>query len=224
VRATLLVVAYLVLFLVAFSLPPLVLAQLLDYAGLLPVQAAQRFDPAAPFQVLLYATGFLAVVGLTWLFCRWLDRRSPLELGLRLRGRWRRDLLVGFGVGTLLMSLIFVLELAGGWYRPAGFAWQHQSTAYILQALVVSFALFALAATLEELAFRGYVLQTLERGWGTPAALVATSIPFAVLHLFNPGAGPVSTLSLAVAGLLLASASVATRTLRLPCGLHLAWN
>src|SRR5581483_6741863 len=55
-------------------------------------------------------------------------------------------------------------------------------------------------------------------------ALVASSVVFAALHLANPGAGVVSTLTLVVAGLLLGSAYLATRTLWLPMGLHFGWN
>src|SRR5437773_9238392 len=103
IRATLLVAAYLALFLVASAVPPLLVALLLDYAGLLPVQTPARFDPGAPFQVLLYAASFVTVVGLTRLFCRRFDRRSLLDLGLRLRGPWLRHLAAGFIVRARVM-------------------------------------------------------------------------------------------------------------------------
>ena len=84
--------------------------------------------------------------------------------------------------------------------------------------------LFAIAATVEELSFRGYALKWLMWSIGTPAALVISSILFGVGHLFNPGATFFSTLNTVLAGILLAVPYVRTRSMWMQIGLHWSWN
>lgn len=67
----------------------------------------------------------------------------------------------------------------------------------------------ALAAA-EELIFRGYLFGLLLDRWGTAAALLLTSLVFAALHAFNPGATIVSLAAVAAAGLMLGAIRVRT--------------
>jgi membrane protease YdiL (CAAX protease family) len=164
------------------------------------------------------------VVLVTYLFRRGLDRRSLASLGLQRRPGWVSESLVGFVLGAVLMTLVFGAELGLGAYRLRAFAWQQHSPDTILAALGVSFAGFVVVAFYEELVVRGYILQNLAAVWGTPAGLIVSSGIFALAHLFNPGAGPVSSIGLFFAGLLLAAGYLASGRLWLPMGLHLSWN
>jgi hypothetical protein len=88
----------------------------------------------------------------------------------------------------------------------------------------MSLAMFAMAATVEELSFRGYALKWLTWSIGAPAAVVLSSILFGAGHLFNPGATFFSTLNTALAGILLAVPYVRTRSMWMQIGLHWSWN
>ena len=156
------------------------------------------------------------VVGLTWAFCHYLDHTSLRSLGLQ-RHRWLRNVGTGWALGAVLQLLIFVAFAALGWLTVERAPWQPlELAASVVSWLIISFN--------EELAFRGYIMQRLSQAWGMPAAVVASSLIFAMVHMFNPNFRPLAMLSLFAAGLLLACAYLVSRSLWLPIGVHLGWN
>jgi membrane protease YdiL (CAAX protease family) len=76
----------------------------------------------------------------------------------------------------------------------------------------------------EELSFRGYILQRLAQAWGLPAAVVVSSLIFAMVHVLNPNVQPLAMVNLFAAGLLFSCAYLVSRSLWLPIGLHIGWN
>jgi membrane protease YdiL (CAAX protease family) len=84
----------------------------------------------------------------------------------------------------------------------------------------------ALAAAVgEEIVFRGALFRILDERWGSTVATLVSAAIFGLLHALNPGATLVSTMAIALeAGVLLAAAYAAARTLWLPIGLHFGWN
>ena len=82
-----------------------------------------------------------------------------------------------------------------------------------------------LVGVAEEVVFRGYVLQVLERRWGSMIALLLSSIFFGLEHLQNPGETAVDVVNVIVdAGVPLAAAYLMSRSLWLSIGLHCGWN
>ena len=158
----------------------------------------------------------LGVVGLTWAFCRFVDHTSIRSLGLQTR-RWLAKLAAGWGLGTLLQLLIFAVLGVAGWLTAEWADVQPVDLSVsIISWLIISFN--------EELAFRGYILQRLAQAWGMPAAVVVSSLVFAMVHVLNPNVQPLAMVSLFIAGLLLACAYLVSRSLWLPIGLHIGWN
>lgn len=161
----------------------------------------------------VYLGGILA---LTWAFCRYLDRKPLVSLGLQRQG-WLAKLAAGLGLGAGLMLLVFAVLAAAGWLtaEPAS----PQPLPWVASAL--SWAALSLA---EELAFRGYIMQGLAGAWGMPAAVVVSSLAFGAVHLIDPNVSLVAVLNISVGGLLFAVAYLVTRSLWLPAGIHIAWN
>lgn len=78
---------------------------------------------------------------------------------------------------------------------------------------------------LQELIFRGLMLQAVQKLAGHWLALAATSLFFGVAHLGNSGATLWSALAIAIeAGVLLGAAFLWRRNLWFVMGLHFAWN
>ncbi len=89
----------------------------------------------------------------------------------------------------------------------------------------VALALSLVSGVGEELLLRGVMFRIVEERFGTLVGLIASAALFGALHIGNPGATVTSSIAIALeAGLLLALAYGATRSLWLPIGLHFAWN
>jgi uncharacterized protein len=126
----------------------------------------------------------------------------------------------GFLVGAGLLSAVTAILWLAGAYTVLGLGGGAS-----VRALGQAALLFFLVAVFEEVVARGVVFRLLEQGLGTWAALALSALLFGFSHFGNPGATTLSSVAIALeAGLLLAAAYVATRTLWLPIGLHMAWN
>jgi hypothetical protein len=167
----------------------------------------------------------VAVAAVGWA----IDRRRIADFGLGIDRDWWLDLGFGFALGAALMTLVFGVELALGWIvitgtfaPPGGFFTGFLSVC----------ALFLVVGVQEELLARGYLLTNLcegLRGWlgergATAVAVLVSSAVFGGLHLGNPNATLVSTLSISLAGVMLAVGYVLTDELAIPVGLHVSWN
>jgi uncharacterized protein len=164
------------------------------------------------------AISFLA---LSWIFVRFVDVRDFSTLGLTLQPGWGRELSVGLAFGTALQLIVFAILAVT---RSVRFSMAGGYNLHFWKQAAASVLLFAIAATVEELAFRGYALKWLRYSVGAPAALVVSSILFGVGHLFNPGATFFSTVNTALAGILLAVPYVRTRSMWMQIGIHWSWN
>jgi uncharacterized protein len=144
------------------------------------------------------------------------------SLGLSLHDRWFRDLLVGTAIGIASLAFAAAIATAGGGLR---FTFSTAGTQQVAKTLLLSAALFILAALAEEALFRGYPLQTLTRARLTLLGVLLTSVPFAAVHLQNPNVAKGFTFAnTALAGVWLAAAYLRTRSLWFPLGVHWAWN
>jgi len=165
---------------------------------------------------------------------------SAEALGLSVR-RLQGDVLTGLGaLGLLLLgaqalfSLLDALEAAlraGPGAAAAASAALADASAGMAREEAAStatiaagttwrlYAVGALAAVAEELVFRGALYGALRRRFPVWLALLASSVPFALLH-FEPW----QSVQLAAGGVVLGLVYEARRTLWAPIALHLAWN
>lgn len=172
-------------------------------------------------QLTLTAVTILVV---TYLARRFIDKKSLATLGFSSYPGWMKDLAFGVFLGFFLQLLIFLAEWVSGLLEVKAGSWAVWDVQTVLLAILAAFVGFILVGFYEELMVRGYVLQTLESGWGTIAAVILSSIIFGLLHLANPGASLMGTANLFVAGLFFAYGYLVTRALWLPIGLHFSWN
>lgn len=133
------------------------------------------------------------------------------------------ELSLGIVVGTLLVAGIVGVLFLLGIYKPIS----HSSGSDLLLAAGTLF----FAAVTEELIFRSYALNVLEKHWGTIAAVIISSAGFGFAHMLNDAGGSTvqskllfcTFLSLE-AGVSLAACYVFTRRLWMPIGAHWMWN
>ncbi len=157
------------------------------------------------------------LLGLTWLFVHYLDRRNLASIGARWPEGRRRALrqlaTMPLGVLALLGSwVLLILALPAnlgailfGGLSPAfsaGPAWWPLPPVLLLVLLLV---LFLLQGGLEEWIVRGYIYHALKERWQPFWAALASSVLFSLLHALNPNVSVIALFNIILAGLILAA-------------------
>ena len=177
-----------------------------------------------PLLIMLGVANLALTLPLTYLFRRFLDGGSLVDLGLRKKAGWLKEVSGGLLLGLLLIGAAFLLQWGAGWLKVSGFAWQVQAQPVVLGNLLGYLVMMSMVAFYEELTYRGYILQNLHTDWGAKVAIVASSILFAIFHGLNPNVTPLALVNISLAGVLLAVCYLATRELWLPMAFHFSWN
>lgn len=153
-----------------------------------------------------------------------IEDKTKLLTDIFVSSRWGSDLLLGFSIGAIFMSVTMALAYLGGAYTP-----DHSVNFNINFAVPLVF--FLLVGMAEELIFRGFIFLTLEKGFGTRWAIIIASLLFGFFHMLNKLNGiaedykPLCCLFLAIeAGFLLNAAFLVRRNLWIPVGIHWSWN
>lgn len=162
-----------------------------------------------------------ALLAVTKLLTAVWERKPFGSVGLSFGSRWKLEFAVGLGLGAAMIYLVAGLEHLLG---LAGFAWNSVPAERVLLAGAQYFLLLLVAATNEELTFRGYPFQRLVDSVGPWGAVVVSSCLFGLVHLWNPSTSWISTANTMLVGVPLAVAYLRTRALWLPIGMHFTWN
>lgn len=203
-----------------FMIPPLFVLSILDVALL----------TTAGLGLALFTTGLSGIASIAgvWLAGRYVDRRRFADFGLGIDREWWVDCGFGLALGGVLMTGIFLTQLAAGWIEVS----ETFAGEALFWVVAGSLLLFVIVGIYEELLLRGYLLTNLAEGARGPLgiggaiafAVVFSSVAFGALHASNPNATLVSTLSISFAGVMLALGYVLTGELAIPIGLHITWN
>lgn len=182
------------------------------------------------FDALTRIATFLGIVASVVIAGWLLDRRSFVDYGFRFSRRWWLDFAFGLALGAALMLGIFLIELVLGWVTITGFFVSADNFAI---GILIYVGAFIGVSIQEELFSRGYQLRNIAEGMngrfiGPRAALVigyvGSSIVFGLLHMFNPNASLISTVTITLAGLFLGLGFILTGELAISIGLHITWN
>ena len=140
--------------------------------------------PNGTMGLFLILASFIAMGLAVFAWVRWVEKRSLASIGLRGEGPLKK-FLVGLALGIAFMGgIVAAIAFAGG-YRVADLFPAFASPA-ALGWIALLLAGFTLQASIEEIAFRGWLFSTIMRRWNAPAAYILTAAAFAFLH-FSPG-------------------------------------
>lgn len=136
--------------------------------------------------------------------------------GLRQPRQFFRNLLQGLAIGLGSLLLIFALQGVLGWVQ-----WQIPSSTF--PRILIEGGVMAIAVGfVEELLFRGWLLNELDREYSPSVSLLASSLIYALVHGIRP-----QLFALMIMGTILVWAKRATRgRLGLSIGIHagLVWG
>ena len=178
----------------------------------------------------LIAVGFFVAL---WVNARYIDRRPWRDVGLERTAAWWRDLGVGFAIGAVIMSALFLVAWSLGWVDVREVGHTEFAGVPFVVAFLGQLGRYAAGSFFEELMSRSYLLRIVAEGvsgrvvsrkQALLASWVLTSILFGALHLANPNATVLSALNITLLGMLFGLGLVYTGRLALPIGLHMAWN
>ncbi|WP_218079457.1 CPBP family intramembrane glutamic endopeptidase [Anthocerotibacter panamensis] len=135
------------------------------------------------YQNLLGAVAlYLSLIGLLNVFSRWVDGKPFSQYGLRADARDIGGMLLGIGVGVSGLALLFTVEYGLGWLVFDG---QGVGTPAWPLTVLSGFGVGLGVALIEELLFRGFLvnLWAKDYGWGWAVALSASI--FAMAHFLK---------------------------------------
>jgi membrane protease YdiL (CAAX protease family) len=148
------------------------------------------------------------------------ESRGLADLGLRWSKSAQWNLLMGIAIGAGGAAVLILSPVAAG----AAHFEAVPNVPFSPRIVLFTLLLLACGSAGEEIAFRGFPLQFLIRGYGAWIAVPGIGILFGLLHGFNPGATPLSVANTAGFGILFGFALMRTHDLWLPIGLHFGWN
>jgi uncharacterized protein len=163
---------------------------------------------------------FLLIVGYASMGF-WLDRQPNPIAGQGFPARQGFTTEIGMGVATgwgLAVVCVLPLVVIGGIsvvlaFDLASWGW-----------LAADAVFFALAALVEEVAFRGYGFQRFERALGPIGASLGFAAYYGLVQAMIPGSGRASFAVAIAFGLVLSTAYLRTRALWLSWGLNFGWK
>jgi hypothetical protein len=183
--------------------------------------AGAAIEAAGLDGVVGYAILNAILIGISFAWWRWLDRRRPRETPLGLDRRSARAFARGAATGAVLLAAVVATLAVLGAYELAPRACTAEP---LLRFLGATSAFVLLAALFEEALFRGYALFALRDLGGPVVAALVTGVLFAVVHQANPGFGWAAALNLALVGTVLAAWILAERDIWIGVGAHAGWN
>ncbi len=169
------------------------------------------------FILVIYHLPLMAgVTLLTLLFRKHVDRKSILSLGFQ-NLRTCKDIFFGFLLGFIFIASGFIILLLTGYISIDKIS---PDSRFLSGSLI----LCLLISWIEELSFRGYILNNLAGIYHPYKALIVSSILFAIFHIPNPGISLLAFTNLFLAGILLGIVYIYTKTIWFALSLHFSWN
>lgn len=165
----------------------------------------------------LYAVLCASALVPAFLWMAWLRRQTGPLGAIGFAGPPRvRQWVLGALAGCALIGLLCALLAGAGWYRVSIGAFDP-----VVFVVIVG---LVLAALYEELLFRGFGFWAIETAAGPVAAVVVSSVFFALAHADNSGAHWLGMVNTALAGVLLGVLRWRSNSLWMAWGVHLGWN
>ncbi len=158
----------------------------------------------------------IGVVVFTWLMRRFIDRKSFQSLGFTWKG-YTNEAALGLFAGPALLGAGSLILVATGYLS---FISAHFSAVPLLLDIVV----MIIVAFVEELLFRGYLLNNLMQSMNKWGALSITAALFSLFHGSNPDITFFAVVNIFLAGLLLGINYIFTKNLWFSILFHFAWN
>lgn len=165
---------------------------------------------------------FGSVILIIFLWVKFKEGRRFATLGFTGRRRAPKQILIGAGAGIALVAASTAIIAATGQASIAWTAGAMTGSEWLL--LLFAIVTFGVQSSSEEIAMRGFAMQSYAHSFGAPAAIVLQAAFFAVLHGQNDGISVLPIVNLVLVGLVLGCWAIRDGALWGVCAFHAAWN
>lgn len=183
----------------------------------------------------LSASIFLTSISVSlYVQARFIEKTVFTKYGLHVNGIWIAEFLVGCGIAAVQLIVFYSIMYFSGSLSIEGYFWMPPDVTYSFVAGFISETFSQLIGSVgEELFFRSFlfylVLESLRplRKEPLSKALLASlivSLLFGLAHYTNEHATLLSTVNLALDGMMLAIPFLMTGRLGMSIGIHFSWN
>jgi hypothetical protein len=191
---------------------PMAGAELLSQLGL-----SGKSEEETPLNfAIIYTIAGAGIYLATYFFRRFIDRRSFESLGFTWKG-FTDEAALGFFMAIALLGIGSLILVGLGYLT-------FLSIGADGAVLAIELALMIVVAFIEELLFRGYVLNNLLQSMNKWVALAISAAVFALVHGANPDVTVLAVVNVFLGGLLLGLNYIYTRNLWFSIFFHFAWN
>ena len=171
-------------------------------------------DHLTSFQhLVISAFDLIAVATLAFYFLKW-ETIPWRSMGLKFN---IKQAVQGFILGGIFIVLVFLIFVLTDQVEVK------QAPFNLRELGTVSVFLF-LAALSEELMFRGYFMNMMEKHLNKFWSIILSSILFSLFHIFNPNLSLIAMIEIFAAGVVMAYAYAQTKSIWFVTVLHFSWN
>jgi uncharacterized protein len=176
----------------------------------------------------------LSIIVSLYVQVRFIEKTSFSKYGLHINVPWITEFVVGCGIAAMQLVVFYCIMYFSGNMVIESYFWLPQDVSYSFSAGFVSEIFGQLIGSIgEELFFRSFlfylVLESLRQLRKEPLskawlASLIISLLFGLAHYTNESATLVSTVNLAIDGVMLAIPFLITGRLGMSIGIHFSWN
>jgi hypothetical protein len=153
---------------------------------------------------------------LTYFFTIYINKENFLDLGLRGK-HFLKKITLGFFVGFFLITNLFVFYWIGNYINVSKFSIDTRE-------FIFSFLFWMMIGIIEELSFRGYLLNNLMQSVNKYISVIIISLIFALLHIGNPNVKFLGIVNLVLFGIFMGLYYIEKKDLWFPIFMHFSWN
>lgn len=163
-----------------------------------------------------YAVMGTGIFLLTWFMRRFVDRKSFESLGFRWKG-FSDEASLGFVSATAMLGAGSLILVALGYIT-------FHSITFNPLAFLIELLILVIVAFVEEVLFRGYLLNNLMQSLNKWIALLISAVLFALFHYSNPDINVIAFVNIFLGGIFFGLNYIYTKNLWFSIFFHFAWN
>ncbi len=201
-----------VVFFVMMFFQQLALAALTKISG----DAGASSESSIQNFILVYSIISVGILLVTWFFRKLVDRQTFASLGFEWNG-FTNEAWLGFFSGPAILGIGTMVLVVAGYITFIGY--EIPGNTFLLEFLAM-----IIVAFVEELLFRGYLLNNLMQSVNKWIALAITAALFGLFHGANPDVTALALVNILIAGLFLGINYIYTRNLWFSIFFHFSWN